>query len=137
MAEQLKLRRLQTFEVIDSIDVLEKSFFGAEAWSEEQVRQYVEHAGICFLVQNEVQVIGYLLGTYSPYTLVADIDKLAVLPQWRRNGIAQQLLLAFVERVTQLGAERIMLEVRLQNTTAQAFYLRNGFIVIHKRKDYY
>ena len=41
------------------------------------------------------------------------------------------------ERARELGAERILLEVRADNPRAQRLYERNGYRAIHVRCGYY
>ena len=67
----------------------------------------------------------------------AHITTFGVHPDWRRQGIGRQLLLALVDLSTEIGARRMTLEVRVSNTPAQALYRAFGFDVAGRRPHYY
>ena len=61
---------------------------------------------------------------------------LAVAPQYRRNGFATRLLGSFAAAARARGAVRLLLEMR-QGNPAEALYLREGFLPIGRRPNYY
>jgi [ribosomal protein S18]-alanine N-acetyltransferase len=65
------------------------------------------------------------------------INNLAVLPEWRRRGVAKRLLHHVLERTADDGAERATLEVRQSNEPARRLYERFGFAVTGIRPRYY
>jgi ribosomal-protein-alanine N-acetyltransferase len=67
----------------------------------------------------------------------AEILSVGVLPDWRRRGIARQLLADASARVAERGARRIFLEVAADNHAARALYLREGFAQVGRRAGYY
>jgi ribosomal-protein-alanine N-acetyltransferase len=67
----------------------------------------------------------------------AHITTFGVHPDWRRQGIGRQLLLAVVETGTALGARRLTLEVRAGNGVAQSLYRSFGFEAVGRRRAYY
>jgi ribosomal-protein-alanine acetyltransferase len=66
-----------------------------------------------------------------------EVLNLAVLPSWRRRGVARELLLAAFSTARSAGARRAFLEVRESNLGARAFYLRIGFTEVGRRRAYY
>jgi [ribosomal protein S18]-alanine N-acetyltransferase len=81
------------------------------------------------------QIAGYLV-----FWLVADemhILNLAVMQEFRRQGIAKKLVLAGLRSAHQKGARRSFLEVRVSNTLAQKLYSSLGFTGTSVRRDYY
>lgn len=60
----------------------------------------------------------------------------AVLPEYRRNGIGQSILLTLAAAAKSRGAKRLLLEMRRGNP-AERLYRAFGFSVIGERKDYY
>lgn len=67
----------------------------------------------------------------------AHISTIAVQPNWRRRGIGELLLVAMLDRATELGAEIATLEVRVSNVTAQNLYHKYGFQQVGLRRRYY
>lgn len=67
----------------------------------------------------------------------AHVTTVAVAPAHQHQGIATRLLLVLAREAIALGAERITLEVRASNRSAQALYGRFGFAPAGVRKAYY
>ena len=67
----------------------------------------------------------------------AHIATIAVHPDYRRQGIGEQVLLHALLAVYDEGARRAFLEVRAGNAAAQAMYVKYGFIVDGRRPKYY
>jgi [ribosomal protein S18]-alanine N-acetyltransferase len=80
-----------------------------------------------------------LLGVFSGEVVVDElqIDNLAVAGQWRRQGVGRTLLKSALSRASVLGARVATLEVRSANTTARAFYEKEGFMPVGLRRRYY
>ena len=67
----------------------------------------------------------------------AHIATIAVHPDFRRQGIGEQILLSALRAARQEGARRAFLEVRAGNAAAQAMYKKYGFVVAGVRRGYY
>ena len=67
----------------------------------------------------------------------ADILTLAVVPAWRRQGIAAALLAEGEKRMRAEHVERMLLEVSVKNAGALALYNQHGYGEIHRRPKYY
>lgn len=65
-----------------------------------------------------------------------NIDNIAVLPQFRRHGIAKTLL-EELEKIVESFTAFITLEVRESNATALALYCSSGYECVGLRKRYY
>lgn len=65
------------------------------------------------------------------------ITNVAVHPHWRKMGIGTRLLLAAADVARERGAQRLTLEVRVSNDTAQRLYRKLGFLPVGIRKGYY
>jgi ribosomal-protein-alanine N-acetyltransferase len=66
-----------------------------------------------------------------------ELENIAVLPEYRRQGVARELLSALLAQARALLAERILLEVRAFNQAAIRFYEASGFQPLSRRRDYY
>ncbi len=121
----------------EAIHRLEAECLGPDAWS----RALVE-AGVC----GDVPTVHYLVveddgevAAYAAASIVADIaelQRIAVLPDARRRGHATALLDAVVVRAAE-QADRLLLEVRENNEEALAFYAASGFVEVDRRPRYY
>ncbi|HWQ08634.1 MAG TPA: GNAT family N-acetyltransferase [Holophaga sp.] len=88
----------------------------------------------------------YLLGL-QPYAFArwgvipaaqeAELLRLAVAPEARRQGLARTLLEASERFLAQEGITTLHLEVRVGNEPARALYEAMGWRPQHKRKAYY
>lgn len=65
------------------------------------------------------------------------INNLAVIPAWRRQGLARRLLRAVLAAAEAEGAARATLEVRRSNLPALRLYEGLGFTAAAVRPDYY
>lgn len=65
------------------------------------------------------------------------INNLAVLPEFRRQGVASVLLTYVLREGVELGARSATLEVRRSNEPARRLYERFGFSVAGVRREYY
>jgi ribosomal-protein-alanine N-acetyltransferase len=67
----------------------------------------------------------------------AHITTFAVHPAWRRQGIGERLLLAFIDTAVARHAREATLEVRLSNIAARRLYEKYGFRPVGLRSRYY
>ncbi|MCP1212956.1 GNAT family N-acetyltransferase [Acetobacter okinawensis] len=67
----------------------------------------------------------------------AEILTLCVLPEYRRQGLAAQLVAWGLGRSTEQGADMVFLEVSVGNPAAQELYVQAGFEQKGLRREYY
>ena len=67
----------------------------------------------------------------------ATVMTIGVAPAAQRQGLGALLLGALVDRSRALGADGLLLEVRVDNAPAIALYERSGFTVLGRRRRYY
>ena len=67
----------------------------------------------------------------------AHITTFAVHPAWRRQGLGERLLLAFLDLARDRHAREATLEVRLSNLAARRLYEKYGFRPVGLRPRYY
>lgn len=123
---------------VAAIARLEAVALGSDAWSERLIEQGVvgDLPTVHYLVARDADdVTGYAVTSVAGD--VAELQRIAVDPVRRRTGIATQLLSAVVRLATADGADRLLLEVREDNTEALAFYETRGFAEIDRRPRYY
>lgn len=81
------------------------------------------------------EIVGYALGWCAPPE--AELMNLAVDPRCRGRAIGSRLVRWVLVACAGRGAREIFLEVRVSNEAAQRLYLRHGFEVCGRRRDYY
>ncbi|HEX5090684.1 MAG TPA: ribosomal protein S18-alanine N-acetyltransferase [Nocardioides sp.] len=123
---------------VDAIAASEADNLGADAWSRALVEEGV--AGrlptVRYLVaEQDGRVVGHAVA--SVVAEVAELQRIAVHREHRRRGLAGALLDGVVDLAEREGAERLLLEVREDNSDALAFYHRHGFVEIDRRRRYY
>ena len=118
--------------LLREISALEAVIF-TDAWSEESIFAAAENlrTRILAALDDQDALMGYLIVTQVMD--VADIDNIAVSPDFRRQGIASLLLDTALE---QMDAD-VFLEVRASNAPAIGLYQKSGFARIGIRRNYY
>ena len=114
---------------------LEKLCF-TTPWNEAMLEEELYNDTASFIVAQGDN--GEVLG-YAGLHVILDegyIDNVAVRPEYRRQGIADQLLDVFC-RFGEAHLRFLTLEVRPSNTSAVALYEKHGFKEAGRRKDYY
>lgn len=86
-------------------------------------------------IEDKEQLIGFYIGEYLLGE--ATLMDICVPPQLQGNGYGRKLLEQFISESKKLGAEKIFLEVRASNISAQMLYINHGFIEISRRTGYY
>ena len=118
----------------------EKLLFPYSPWNTAQFKE--EFAGIpttryMSVAEADNKIIGYC-GVFLPAPGVeADILTVAVLPEYRRQGIAKEFMRQIEKWSTERGASAMMLEVEHTNQSAIELYKGLGYSKISVRMDYY
>ncbi len=124
-----------TAEHIPQIAALEQASF-SHPWSVEQLQAELwKDNGVILVAEGED---GLVLG-YAGLQVVLDegyINNVAVAAPYRRQGVAGQLLNAFL-RFGQAKLAFLTLEVRASNASAIALYEKLGFQQAGLRRNYY
>lgn len=62
-----------------------------------------------------------------PYFRIAEIRRVYVRPEWRRRGVASELMRVCEEAAREGGAKEVRLSVVTENEQALGFYERRGY----------
>ena len=122
-------------EHVAQVAELEKICF-ADPWSEKSIASELENPLSYWLVAlDEDRVVGYA----GSQTVLGETDMMnvAVRPEYRRQGIAEALILALIGQLRRRQSHCLTLEVRDSNTSARALYGKLGFLEIGRRRNYY
>jgi ribosomal-protein-alanine N-acetyltransferase len=118
----------------------EKELFPYSPWSTSQFKE--EFAGIpttryMSVAESGNKIVGYC-GVFLPAPGVeADILTVAVLPDFRRQGIAREFMRQIEQWSKERGASAMMLEVEQSNSAAIELYTSLGYMKISVRMNYY
>ena len=104
-------------------------------WSEQSIKESFESdSNRFYIAENKGEIEGYL-GLFVSIDM-CDILNIAVLPEYRRQGVAKALVSFVIEGYKdKIGG--LTLEVRPSNVPALALYEGFGFEQVGRRKDYY
>lgn len=124
-----------TMEHIPQVAALERACF-SRPWSEESLQSELWNDSAVIIVAEGED--GSVLGYAGLQTVLDEgyITNVAVDNTYRRQGIADELIAAFV-RFGQAKLAFLTLEVRASNAPAIALYAKHGFVEVGRRKNYY
>lgn len=125
-----------TSEHLDQVAEIEKICF-SDPWSRRMLSEHLENECAATLVAQGED--GTILG-YAGLLVVLDegyITNVAVRPEYRRQGIAGELLGVFRRFAEGNRMAFLTLEVRDSNASARALYAKHGFSEVGVRKNYY
>ncbi len=119
----------------EKIHSLETACF-SDPWSLSAVENQLKNESCIHIITEENNVpCGYALG--SIICGEAELYRIAVSDNFRRRGLGEKLLSAFIEECKNRNGEKIFLEVRSRNLPAISLYKKAGFEEISVRKGYY
>jgi ribosomal-protein-alanine N-acetyltransferase len=110
----------------------------AAQWPAESYPKLASFPGgllLCAELEPSGQAIAFLAARIAADQ--AEILNIAILPDFRRRGVASTMLAAAFERFRQCSVSRVFLELRESNSAARALYQRHGFVLSGRRKSYY
>ena len=119
---------------------LERTLFPDYPWSQAQFKEEIAGIGTSrefFLALNDGSVIGYAGIMVVAAGVPADLLTIAVLPDFRGQGIAQSMLAALESWAQEKGATEVILEVDTKNEGAIRLYEFAGYEKISTRANYY
>jgi ribosomal-protein-alanine N-acetyltransferase len=128
--------RKMTVEDVPAAHAIDVSSFTLP-WPERSFRFEVTDnpAARCWVAEMDGQVVGMLV----LWMIVdeAHIASLATHTEFRRRGIAKQLLVEALDNAYSEGARTAFLEVRASNEAARRMYQKFGFEEVGRRERYY
>ncbi|MGL5904066.1 MAG: GNAT family N-acetyltransferase [Cetobacterium sp.] len=116
--------------LLKTVADLEKNIFPESFYSLKMLEEMANLNEYKILIFDE-DVKGYLIlhDSYDFY----EIMKIGVKSDYRKNKIGEKLISFYLQNYKQ----NLFLEVRESNDIAIKFYIKNGFIKVGQRKNYY
>ena len=126
-----------TADHLEELERLERICF-SRPWSRKMLAEELDNECAAFLVAEDPitkEVVGY-----AGLLVMADegyITNVAVFPEYRRRGVAGQIIAVFDNFARGNRLAFLTLEVRPSNAAAIALYRSFGFEEVGRRKNYY
>jgi ribosomal-protein-alanine N-acetyltransferase len=122
---------------LDDILRIESLTF-SNPWTRDMYLSELEHRNVSFFYIAR-DAVGEAIGFCNCWLVLDEIhiNNLAVLPEYRRRGVASALLERVLREGAARGAHRATLEVRRSNEAARKLYEKFGFTVTTVRRGYY
>ena len=120
---------------VSQIADLERLCFN-DPWSENSIASELNNKLSHWLVALDGEkVIAYV----GSQTVLGETDmmNIAVHPDYRKRGIATELIQELINALNERNSHSLMLEVRESNDPAKELYLKMGFEMVGIRKNYY
>lgn len=120
---------------VEQIATLEVQCF-SDPWSINAIHSELKNPLSLWLVALDGETVAGYVGSQSVLD-EADMMNLAVAPDYRRQGIAKNLIRNLIGMLKANGVVRLFLEVRVSNQSAIRLYEKLGFSEVGRRPGYY
>lgn len=134
----LQLRPMNVNDIARVAALEQVVFSGSnhEPWSEQIFADDFAAPGhIWWVAHDEGEIVGYVGGVMAASEV--QISNVAVVPERRREGIAERLLARVTYDAQMLNASTSELEVDVDNEAAKALYSKLGYKELAVRPNYY
>jgi len=130
-----QLRRMQAHDVESVLEIERRNF--RDPWTRRAFLAEIEAEPVSqpLVVEYDGRIIGYAVPWFVADEL--QIANLAIHEDFRRRGLAKQLIAHFYEIAQQKNCKVAHLEVRHTNTAARELYESLGFKTTTVRRAYY
>ena len=104
-------------------------------WSEKTLSSCIGGRYFGQLTKSGDTILGFYIGQYVANE--ATLMYICVSPEQQSKGFGKALLKQFIQQAKDRGANKLWLEVRAKNISAQMLYINHGFTEISRRTGYY
>lgn len=137
MNSNVTVRRMSVHDIEEVVAIEQECF--SLPWSKDAFAESMEQPYAVFFVAEYTDDNKTIAGYVGVYHIgdECDITNIAVLPRFRRKGIAKMLLGAVEEYASSKDVYSVTLEVRESNTSAISLYDMMQYENIGMRKNFY
>lgn len=130
----MEIRLMQEEDVAQLVE-LEKVCFH-DPWSVSAFCSELKNPLSLWLVAVDGNTVAGYVGSQTVMG-ESDMMNVAVSPCYRRQGIAQQLIMELMKKLGERHSHSLTLEVRQSNASAISLYRKLGFVQVGCRPRYY
>jgi len=125
------------FKHLNDIIKIETSAYGEDHWNRDVFYSELDRKNSYnkVVLNNKNKAVAFLISSYLFEE--AELLSIAVLKEYRGQGLSKLLIEDFIRHSKFNGIEKIFLEVKETNKVAKSLYKRFNFKVISQRKNYY
>jgi [ribosomal protein S18]-alanine N-acetyltransferase len=117
---------------------LELAVFRSDIVSRRSFRDFMASRNASLIVAEESGgLAGYVLVLYPPRSRLARLYSIAVAPHAGGRGLGPRLLAAAEQAAKRRRRSAMRLEVHVRNKRAIARYVKSGYRLFGRRRDYY
>lgn len=141
---QIKIRTCKEEDLPEIYEIEQNSF--PTSWPTSSLKSILlRGTGEFLIATNKEKILGYAIATLERDFKLLGLSsekkghllKIAVRKEKRRSGIGSSLLKVLMSELKKRSADKMELEVRVQNKGARKFYRKLGFQEKELIKDYY
>ncbi|MCK5140554.1 MAG: ribosomal protein S18-alanine N-acetyltransferase [Candidatus Heimdallarchaeota archaeon] len=92
---------------------------------------------LCYVLEQNGKIIGFLLGGYTPTPRQAHILSFAILESFRGEGLGKELFIHLLNQLENLEFDSVKLEVNVDNQRAIELYESLQFKIESRIRKYY
>lgn len=137
----MRVRPVRADDFTELFALDQACFVPGISWSKAELGYFLRYPGNFSLVAEDDagSIAGFAVaGTERRRgVLLGRLITLDVRPEMRRRRVGQTLLAAVEDRLRAAAVATLLLEVAVDNPSAQAFYLRSGFTQTGRIRGYY
>ena len=131
---KFELRELSAADIPSAAGIENACF--SSPWSEKTLLSELQNPlNKFFGAFTENTLAGYI--GFQTVLEETSVFNVAVLPEFRRNGIGKALVEKLIDEAKKSGSKVVFLEVRAGNLPAINLYEKEGFVFFGLRKNYY
>ena len=134
------ISRLQFVDVPEVLNISVECglcLWSAEAYKAELIR---EDSIMIKIAEHDGPPLGFAVGRIFDFgngEFTVELTNIGIRQSYRRQGFGDLLLKSFLNRCVVVGAKYVILEVRVSNKPAIAFYRKFGFVQTGRRRGFY
>ncbi|MBI4312558.1 MAG: GNAT family N-acetyltransferase [Chloroflexi bacterium] len=123
---------------LDALEELERLGFPLDQYSKERLKYLLSQANASsYKIEEDGKVSAYAMVLWRKGSRAGHLYSIVTHPEAQGRGLGSALLDALEAEAKERGCDRIRLEVRADNDTAIAFYLRRGYVRVKELPGFY